>query len=460
MFKNIPGNKDISVNLDGEFRDTNTLQPIQLQEVMTLPLYGKPVTKPWRWFALAAHFEMELPNGYDDLLKVDFTRLVTTYGGTRCGYRPYFTQPVMFGDLRVVPSYPTIAVSSDGKTVIDWTRDKTLTIATGQYLNVNVYAPETMTASSGRVLHRMVGEAWVDNPRRHKATVINHKDGDKLNPHYTNLEWCTQAENLHHSLVTGLNTQNMRCRVKDFKTGEVSEYESVNAACRALGLNWPINLCGVFNPSPYRLYKDRYEFKAIDDDSPWKSINFGESKKVDFVYMVHHKKTQDVEFFYDTGVLKKHYGLWNTSNFKEAIERFILTYPDLYIFYCRQIDARAIELKHIESDIVYEFESVRAAVRALKISRTGIKHRLNKGMESTPLEGYLVRYKSFAPWPKEYVKVLGEIQKILALYPDGREVVFDSLRNAEDVLKISRFKIKRFCKLNIPHDNIKLSFVK
>ena len=42
-------------------------------------------------------------------------------------------------------------------------------------------------------LHRLVGEYFVPNP--YNFPVINHKDHNKLNNHYSNLEWCTCSYN-------------------------------------------------------------------------------------------------------------------------------------------------------------------------------------------------------------------------------------------------------------------------
>lgn len=50
-------------------------------------------------------------------------------------------------------------------------------------------------------LHRLVAKAFIPNPDN--KPEINHKDFNKLNNHYSNLEWCTQKENYLHALKHG-----------------------------------------------------------------------------------------------------------------------------------------------------------------------------------------------------------------------------------------------------------------
>lgn len=55
-------------------------------------------------------------------------------------------------------------------------------------------------------LHRLIAIAFIPNPL--KKPYINHIDGNKLNNSISNLEWCTQKENMNHAYKTGLIPKN------------------------------------------------------------------------------------------------------------------------------------------------------------------------------------------------------------------------------------------------------------
>lgn len=51
-------------------------------------------------------------------------------------------------------------------------------------------------------VHKLVAKAFIPNPEN--KPNINHIDGNPLNNHRGNLEWCTQQENVIHAIKIGL----------------------------------------------------------------------------------------------------------------------------------------------------------------------------------------------------------------------------------------------------------------
>jgi len=67
------------------------------------------------------------------------------------------------------------------------------------YRSVSIYSD---CKKKNYSLHRLVAIAFINNPEN--KPEVNHKDGNKLNNHVSNLEWCTMSENAIHAYRTGL----------------------------------------------------------------------------------------------------------------------------------------------------------------------------------------------------------------------------------------------------------------
>ena len=79
-------------------------------------------------------------------------------------------------------------------------------------------------AGKTKMIHRLVAEYYCRNSNPVANTQVNHLDGNKLNNHYSNLEWCTQQENLKHARDAGLWIQPKGYKIsyKSQKTKEIS----------------------------------------------------------------------------------------------------------------------------------------------------------------------------------------------------------------------------------------------
>lgn len=81
-------------------------------------------------------------------------------------------------------------------------------------------------------VHILVATAFVPNPDN--LPVVDHKDTNKQNPHYTNLEWVTYSENTRRAHETGcFKTTNAIKIVR----GDGVEYQSLTEAAEKTGIS-------------------------------------------------------------------------------------------------------------------------------------------------------------------------------------------------------------------------------
>lgn len=58
-----------------------------------------------------------------------------------------------------------------------------------------------LAIKKNQFVHRLVAEAFIPNP--FNKPFINHIDCNPSNNHISNLEWCTQSENIQHAFKVG-----------------------------------------------------------------------------------------------------------------------------------------------------------------------------------------------------------------------------------------------------------------
>lgn len=96
-------------------------------------------------------------------------------------------------------------------------RNKNLSIKDLKTNNSGYYIIR-VNSKVGRLVHRIVAYYFCEGYK--EGLDVNHIDGDKLNNHYTNLEWVTRKQNIHHNIKMGrfdVKTAQSVAKIKNLK---------------------------------------------------------------------------------------------------------------------------------------------------------------------------------------------------------------------------------------------------
>lgn len=109
--------------------------------------------------------------------------------------------------------YDTYTVQPEGLVISHYNRAPlTVALYKKNKQGKDVLYPRVRLSHKGKAswhaLGRVIAECFIPNPDN--LPHVNHKDGNRLNNHYTNLEWCTHLDNIKHSVDNGLNPKGER----------------------------------------------------------------------------------------------------------------------------------------------------------------------------------------------------------------------------------------------------------
>lgn len=107
-----------------------------------------------------------------------------------------------------------------------------------------------------KFVHRLVAATFIPNPNHYRC--VNHKDENKLNNHYSNLEWCTHQYNTNYSrnIAEWNKERGFDIIVEDIKENKVYSFKSVREAVKFIHVD-RFKFTKIINTG--KLYNNRYK---------------------------------------------------------------------------------------------------------------------------------------------------------------------------------------------------------
>lgn len=449
MFKKIPGNHNYILSLNSEIRKVNgdiCDLPIA-NNLVTINLYGQEVTVDLFWLSLITHFEVKLPHHYRDIKFRECNPILTR---SNSGKIMMFNKPILINKkYRVIPNYTDYAISCDGSILeIESNQELTNIVMVNGYPAVSIYDPDRSFYKK-IFIHRLVALAWIQNYDYFLKPIVNHKDGNKQNFHFSNLEWCTYRENVQHAFSTGLNGVVKKYKVRDIETSTIKTYDSFKQVCLDIGLNENTKFKDKIYRKRTKIVRNRYEIKELSDNSPWMSTEEASVMKNKYTITLSYPDGS-TEIFYTITDLMKKLSIWNISyNINKILEVAKVKYPDLKIDVVDNFSSGEVQSLNIKTGEVIEANSIRELSRKLNLGFSTIHKAVNSPVQYD-CKGYVFRYKTNEPWKTDYKRHPNAPKHVRAInVVSGEEIDFPTIGAASTTFKTSNFVIRNRIKHNL-----------
>ena len=438
--KSIPGTD--------KFMDTETLRiynnvkcEIDLTEMLKIKdemalieVAGVPVKKPLIWFKHLTMLGLVLPEQFKyEIVNIEFKDYKPFGVSKDYNMMPVFKESVVYNidntDYRLIARYPMYAISCDGSVY----NLKYNMIMRDYYSSVFKYRvislPDTYRGKNASLLiHKLVAMAWCNNKDYCKYNIVDHKDDNKLNNHYTNLNWTNNSGN-QAKLTHGNYKTNIL--VRNIKTNQVNKFSSLTSAAEFIGRSrintkhTPLTMGRIWSGTNGE-YEIQYEagFKAWTKD-----MVRVDDKRIEVI------DGDEKMVFRTMSEIKQHYNLpKRICSFKKVISRLKQRNKDITInVRIGSRDPRNLEAKNIVTGQIVTRPNLRELSIATGVPKSTIHKFINMNIDNRLINNWLIRTRTNLPWADELNNIesnKNDSKKVRAK-TDNEEIVFKSLNQAK-----------------------------
>ena len=246
---------------------------------VTIGIYGYIKEVEIEWLYWLSYFKLEMPKGYEDrVFDIEFKDFFSLKHMRVDPKMVVFKKPVYLKEddnYRIIARFPNYAISTEGvvynirlkrhtKPSIRFRKNET------SYLASSIADQSNLYTKNDRLTHRLVATTWVDNDDFIKYYLVDHKDGNKANCHYTNLRWTNHKGNNSAIPYQGLSSQAISVTIRDIDTGEVKTFPSMGEACTYMERSKIDTQHTPLRPNKiWRTKKGIFEIKETSDKRDW-----------------------------------------------------------------------------------------------------------------------------------------------------------------------------------------------
>ncbi len=432
-------------------KDGLSLDIPQTKKTVTLPLYGFNKTVDKEWLYWLSYFKLEMPNGYENrVFDIEFKDIFSLKHMKVDPKMVIFKKPVYLKDnnnYRLVARFPNYAISTAGVVHNMKTNayNKPVSLSrVDSYKTSGVIDQAGLYKNPRQMTHRLVAITWVENDDYEKYYLVDHKDGDKSNCHYTNLRWMDHIGNNRAAVSQGLRTDAIKVVTRNINTNEIKEHASITDASLYIGRS---RINTAHQPmSPHKIWtgdNGEFEMKSIDDKREW--------YYTDKIVKPPIKHTMYIDIYADN--IKYEFNsirqasidllkLDTPMTIKKFKERILQKYPGVKI--------------NIDNIVIYQAKKGERTVEANSISKLVelINNEVPKSTitkylsKTTGINGWLFRLKpkyDDIKWPVYAEDNIYKPQRIKVLNTQtNKEMTFNSLRQIASHFGVDKKTIKNF----------------